>query len=171
MGEHESNAAPAALPRLSSTAYAADLLALCRAALEGVNRVLRCAPEVRESRLMARWPVDLEELLLEIEPTATETPFPQLVQRLGCGTSQVKSAVARLQRMNLVDITETGVSLTPHGRQKLARLETARASVLRRLADRLEVELDPAEAVRVLSLLSSLVERTDELSETGLPRT
>src|SRR5205085_5710238 len=61
---------PQAQARSTSTsgaAQAADILALGRAALDVIGRALRSSPEVRANRVMARWPLDLEDLLLELE--------------------------------------------------------------------------------------------------------
>src|SRR5687768_2009393 len=121
-----------------SAAQAADILALGRAALDVIGRALRSSPEVRSNRVMARWPLDLEDLLLELEPMQVETPITELAARLGVSTAQLRSTALRLQRLALVRVSSAGVSLTPTGRQKLARLEMARAAVLRRIARGLE---------------------------------
>lgn len=150
-----------------SAAQAADLLAMAAAALEGIGRAMRSAPEVRESRVMSRWPLALEDVLFELEPMATETALATLSPRLGVSVAQVRSAALRLQRMGLVRVGEEGVSLTVSGRQKLARLQAARAAVLRRLAGRLST-MSSDESNKVMGLLEELVGRADTLIEDQL---
>lgn len=150
-----------------SAALAADILALGRAALEVIGRTLRSAPEVRANRVMARWPLDLEDLLLELEPMQAETPITELASRLGVSTAQLRSTALRLQRLGLVKVSTAGVALTPTGRQKLARLEMARASVLRRLARGLE-SLEPGKAKTVIEALQTLIDRGENLVDEQL---
>ena len=64
-------------------AHAADILALARATLDNVTRAIRTAPEVRSNRLMTRVPVDMEDVLLELEPMQVETSISELASRLG----------------------------------------------------------------------------------------
>ena len=144
----------------SGAAHAGDILALVRAALDGVNRALRTAPEVRANRLMARVPVDMEDVLLELEPMQAETPISELASRLGVSPAQLRSTALRLQRLSLLKVSPEGVSLTGAGRQKLARLEMARAAVLRRVAGDLE-SLPPADARLVLRFLARLLDRSE----------
>lgn len=152
-----------------SAAYAADILALGRAALDAVGRALRSAPEVRSNRVMARWPVDLEDLLLELEPMQAETPITELAARLGVSTAQLRSTALRLQRLSLVKVSSEGVSLTGTGRQKLARLEMARAAVLRRVSSKLARM--PAEHSKILlDFLSEVIDSADEVVEGQLGR-
>ncbi len=144
-------------------AYSADILALGRAAIEAMQRALRSAPEVRENRLMSRWPLDLEDVLLELEPTESESSMADLAGRLGVSSAQLRSTALRLQRLALVRVTADGVSLTAQGRQKLARLEMARAAVLRRVADGIASPLSEAEARQVIRMLHVLLERAEEV--------
>lgn len=150
---------------LSASARTADILALGRATLEALHRALRTAPEVRENRLMARWPVDLEDVLFELEPTNSETGYTELAARIGGTPAQIRSTAQRLQRMGLVQLSEHGVGLSPQGRQKVARLEAARAAVLRRIAGGMDVPLSEPEANSVLALLRQLLERTEFILE------
>ncbi len=147
-----------------SPAQVADILALGRAALDAIGRALRSAPEVRANRVMARWPVDLEDLLLELEPMQAETPITELAARLGVSTAQLRSTALRLQRLSLVRVSSEGVSLTASGRQKLARLEMARAAVLRRIATGLET-LDADDAKLVIGFLGTVIDRADVVVE------
>jgi Mn-dependent DtxR family transcriptional regulator len=117
---------------------------------------------------MSRWPLDLEDVLLELEPTSSETSIASLAARLGVSTAQLRSTALRLQRMSLVTVTSDGVSLTHQGRQKLARLEMARASVLRRIAEGLDAPLTEAEAKQVITFLHALLERTEAVVERQL---
>ena len=142
--------------------YAADILALSRAAYDAVSRALRSAPEVRANRVMARWPVDLEDLLLELEPMQAETPIHKLAARLGVSSAQLRSTALRLQRLSLVKVSSEGVALTALGRQKLARLEMARAAVLRRIATNLE-GVSAADAQLIQKVLAALVDHTEEV--------
>lgn len=161
---------PARAP--SGAAHAADILALARATLDGVSRALRTAPEVRANRLMARAPVDIEDVLMELQPMQAETSITELAGRLGVSPAQLRSTALRLQRLGLVKVSPDGVALTGTGRQKLARLEMARAAVLRRLAVNLD-ELPAEQARMVLSMLSGLLERTEDVVERhigGAPR-
>lgn len=154
---------------LGSAANAADMLALGRAALDAVGRALRSAPEVRSNRVMARWPVDLEDLLLELEPMQAETPITELAARLGVSTAQLRSTALRLQRLSLVKVSSEGVSLTATGRQKLARLEMARAAVLRRVSSRLSRM--PADHAKVLlEFLAEVIDCADDVVEGQLGR-
>lgn len=145
-----------------SAARAADILALGRAALDVIGRALRSSPEVRANRVMARWPLDLEDLLLELEPMQVETPITELAGRLGVSTAQLRSTALRLQRLSLVKVSSAGVALTPGGRQKLARLEMARAAVLRRIAHGLEA-LDPERSKLVLESLEVLIDHAEQV--------
>jgi Mn-dependent DtxR family transcriptional regulator len=147
--------------------YAADILALSRAAYDLVARALRSAPEVRANRVMARWPIDLEDLLLELEPMQSETPIHKLASRLGVSSAQLRSTALRLQRLSLVKVSSEGVSLTGSGRQKLARLEMARAAVLRRIASTLD-GVSPEEAQLVTRLLAGLVDHAEDVIEEQL---
>lgn len=149
-------------------AYAADILALSRATIDAMHRALRSSPEVRENRVMSRWPLDLEDVLLELEPTAKETSISSLASRLGVSTAQLRSTALRLQRMSLVKVNSDGVSLTHQGRQKLAKLEMARAKVLRRIAEGLDAPLSESEAIQVISFLNVLLERAEAVVETQL---
>jgi len=156
----------------SGAAHAADILALARATLDGVARALRTAPEVRSNRLMSRAPVDIEDVLMELQPMQAETSITELAGRLGVSPAQLRSTALRLQRLGVVKVSPEGVSLTGVGRQKLARLEMARAAVLRRLAVDLH-ELPPEHARLVLGFLSDLLERTEDVVEAhigGAPR-
>lgn len=157
--------APKRRPRApSGAAHAADILALARATLDGVTRALRTAPEVRSSRVMSRVPVDVEDILMELEPMQAETAITELASRLGVSAAQLRSTALRLQRLSLVKVSPGGVSLTAAGRQKLARLEMARAAVLRRVAGNLE-DLPPEHAQLVIQFLSGLLERTEDVVE------
>ncbi|MCK6547348.1 hypothetical protein L6R52_15980 [Myxococcota bacterium] len=115
---------------------------------------------MRANRVMARWPLDLEDLLLELEPMQVETPITELAGRLGVSTAQLRSTALRLQRLSLVKVSSAGVALTPSGRQKLARLEMARAAVLRRIARGLE-SLDAERSKLVLESLEVLIEHAE----------
>ena len=148
----------------SGAAHAADILALGRATFDGLTRALRTAPEVRANRVMSRVPVDVEDVLMELEPMAAETPITELASRLGVSAAQLRSTALRLQRLSLVKVSPDGVSLTGAGRQKLARLEMARAAVLRRVAGDLE-SLPAEHAKLVLSFLSRLIDRTERVVE------
>jgi hypothetical protein len=145
-------------------AQLADILALSRAALDAIGRALRSAPEVRANRVMARWPVDLEDMLLELEPMQAETPITELAARLGVSTAQLRSTALRLQRLSLVRVSSEGVSLTATGRQKLARLEMARAAVLRRIATGMD-GLDVENAKLLIDFLGSIIDRADTVVE------
>lgn len=138
----------------------ADILALGRAALDSIHRALRSAPEVRANRVMSRWPVDLEDLLLELEPMQVETPIAKLAARMGVSTAQLRSTALRLQRLSLLKVSSEGVSLTASGRQKLARLEMARATVLRRVVTGLD-QLSADQAKLVLGFLDRLIDRAE----------
>ena len=109
---------------------------------------------------MARWPLDLEALMLEFEPTATVTPIASIAARMGASVAQLRATTHRLQRMGLVTVAGDGLSLTPQGRQKLARLEAARSAVLRRLAGSMDT-LTPEHARLLLSLLGKLIDRSE----------
>lgn len=159
-------AARPATPR-AGAAYAADILALGRAALDVVGRAFRTAPEIRDSRVMARGPVDLEDLLLELEPMSAETPITELAARLGVSTAQLRSTALRLQRLSLVKVSSEGVSLTGAGRQKLARLETARTTVIRRIAGDLE-NMPPEHARLLIQALGTLIDRSEGVVEQHL---
>ncbi|MCA9552381.1 MAG: hypothetical protein KC933_20265 [Myxococcales bacterium] len=135
---------------------------MVRAALDGVNRALRTAPEVRANRLMARVPVDMEDVLLELEPMQFETSISELASRLGVSPAQLRSTALRLQRLALVKVSPEGVSLTGTGRQKLARLEMARAAVVRRVAGDIE-NLPVDDARLVLRFLTRLLERSEDV--------
>jgi hypothetical protein len=150
-----------------SAARAADILALGRAALDVIGRALRSSPEVRANRVMARWPLDLEDLLLELEPMQVETPITELASRLGVSTAQLRSTALRLQRLALVRVSSAGVSLTATGRQKLARLEMARAAVLRRIARGIE-SLDSDRSKTVMDALGTLLEHAESIVEEQL---
>lgn len=163
--EHEG--APGGLV-VGRASYSADILALSRAAIEAMHRALRSAPEVRENRVMSRWPVDLEDLLFELQPTARHTSIADLAARLGVSTAQLRSTALRLQRMSLVRVNEAGVALTAPGRQKLARLEQARATVLRRIAGGIETPLSEDEAQQVMRFLRLLHDRAEAVLETQL---
>jgi Mn-dependent DtxR family transcriptional regulator len=116
---------------------------------------------------MARWPLDLEDLLLELEPMQQETPITELAARLGVSTAQLRSTALRLQRLALVKVSSAGVSLTATGRQKLARLEMARAAVLRRIARGIEgMESDRSKAV--IQALGALLEQAERVVEDQL---
>lgn len=154
----------AAIESTGSAAQLADILALGRAVLDTIGRALRSAPEVRANRVMARWPVDLEDLLLELEPMQAETPITELAARLGVSTAQLRSTALRLQRLSLVKVSSEGVSLTATGRQKLARLEMARAAVLRRIATGLQ-DLPAEHADLVIRFLSTVMDRADDVIE------
>lgn len=145
------------------------MLALGRAALDAIGRALRSAPEVRANRVMARWPVDLEDLLLELEPMAAETPITELAARLGVSTAQLRSTALRLQRLSLVKVSSEGVSLTATGRQKLARLEMARAQVLQRVAGSLD-SLPRDHADLVIKFLTSVIDQADSVVDGQLGR-
>lgn len=151
----------------ASAAQAADILALGRAALDAIGRALRSAPEVRANRVMARWPLDLEDLLLELEPMQVETPITELAARLGVSTAQLRSTAIKLQRLSLVKVSSAGVALTATGRQKLARLELARAAVLRRIARGLD-ELDSARSKMVIEALNALLDHAERIVEEQL---
>jgi hypothetical protein len=116
---------------------------------------------------MARWPLDLEDLLLELEPMQVETPITELAARLGVSTAQLRSTALRLQRLALVRVSSAGVALTPMGRQKLARLEMARAAVLRRIARGLE-NVDPDRSRQVIDALGVLIEQAERVVEEQL---
>lgn len=146
-------------------AYAADILALSRATIEAMQRALRCAPEVRENRLLSRWPLDLEDVLFELETTATETSIVDLASRMGASPAQLRSTALRLQRMSLVRVNADSVALTGSGRQKLARLEMARSAVLRRIAEGIEVPMSENEALQVIRFLRILLDRTEAVAE------
>jgi Mn-dependent DtxR family transcriptional regulator len=150
-----------------AAARAADILALGRAALDVIGRALRSSPEVRSNRVMARWPLDLEDLLLELEPMQQETPITELAARLGVSTAQLRSTALRLQRLALVKVSSAGVSLTATGRQKLARLEMARAAVLRRIARGFEV-LDNDRSRVVIEALGALLEQAERVVDEQL---
>src|SRR5262245_33690158 len=150
-----------------SAAQAADILALGRAALDVIGRALRSSPEVRSNRVMARWPLDLEDLLLELEPMQQETPITELAARLGVSTAQLRSTALRLQRLALVRVSSAGVSLTGTGRQKLARLEMARAAVLRRIARGFEA-LENDRSKVVIEALGALLEQAERVVEEQL---
>lgn len=161
----EVDGAPKSPPRApSGAAHAADILALARATLDSVTRALRTAPEVRANRVMSRVPVDVEDVLMELEPMAAETSITELASRLGVSAAQLRSTALRLQRLSLVKVSPGGVSLTASGRQKLARLEMARAAVLRRLAGNLE-DMPPEHAQLVIRFLSGLLDRTEDVVE------
>jgi hypothetical protein len=147
-----------------TAAQLADILALGRAALDAIGRALRSAPEVRANRVMARWPVDLEDLLLELEPMQAETPITELAARLGVSTAQLRSTALRLQRLSLVRVSSEGVSLTATGRQKLARLEMARAAVLRRISAGLE-DMPSEDAKLLIDFLAAVIDRADVVVE------
>lgn len=148
----------------ATAAQLADILALGRAALDAIGRAVRSAPEVRANRVMARWPVDLEDLLLELEPMQAETSITELAARLGVSTAQLRSTALRLQRLSLVRVSSEGVALTPIGRQKLARLEMARAAVLRRIAVGLD-DLSAENMKLLLTFLGSVIDRADTVVE------
>jgi hypothetical protein len=150
-----------------SAAQAADILALGRAALDVIGRALRSSPEVRSNRVMARWPLDLEDLLLELEPMQQETPITELAARLGVSTAQLRSTALRLQRLALVKVSSAGVSLTATGRQKLARLEMARAAVLRKIARGFEA-FDGEKSKMMIQALSALLEQAERVVEDQL---
>lgn len=143
---------------------AADILALARAAYDSMSRVLRSAPEVRANRIMSRWPIDVESLLGELEFAGEPLPIAQLGTRLGVSSAQVRSTVLRLQRLGLLDVQGAGVALTGQGRQKLARLEMARTSVIQRLASGL-ANLSSDEAERLLGSLKQVIEQADGMAE------
>ena len=147
-------------------AYAADILALSRATIEAMHRALRSAPEVRRNRVMTRCPLDLEDVLFELETTASETDIGVLAARLGVSSAQLRSTGLRLQRMGLVRVTHRGLFLTHQGRQKLARLEDARATVLRRIAEGIEEPLSEGEARQVIRFLRVLLDRAESVVET-----
>jgi hypothetical protein len=151
----------------SGAAQAADILALGRAALDVIGRALRSSPEVRANRVMARWPLDLEDLLLELEPMQNETPITELAARLGVSTAQLRSTALRLQRLALVKVSSAGVALTATGRQKLARLEMARAAVLRRIARGLET-IQNDRSRMVIEALGVLIEQAERVVEEQL---
>jgi Mn-dependent DtxR family transcriptional regulator len=150
-----------------TAAQAADILALGRAALDVIGRALRSSSEVRANRVMARWPLDLEDLLLELEPMQTETPITELAARLGVSTAQLRSTALRLQRLALVKVSSAGVSLTATGRQKLARLEMARAAVLRKIARGFEA-LDTERSRVVIEALGALLDQAERVVEEQL---
>ncbi len=150
---------PTEAPR--SPAQAADLLAMARAALDGVERAIRSAPEVQANRVMSRWPLALEDLLLALDPTADETPLKELAPRLGVSAGQVRSTALRLQRMGMVKVSAETIAMTSAGRSKMARLDAARSAVLRRLAARLE-PLSSGESEQLLALLVDLVGGIDQ---------
>lgn len=150
-----------------SAAQAADILALGRAALDVIGRALRSSPEVRSNRVMARWPLDLEDLLLELEPMQQETPITELAARLGVSTAQLRSTALRLQRLALVKVSSAGVSLTATGRQKLARLEMARAAVLRKIARGFE-GFDAERSKMMIQALGALLEQAERVVEDQL---
>jgi hypothetical protein len=151
----------------SGAAQAADILALGRAALDVIGRALRSSPEVRANRVMARWPLDLEDLLLELEPMQVETPITELAARLGVSTAQLRSTALRLQRLALVKVSSAGVALTATGRQKLARLEMARAAVLRRIARGLDSS-DSDRSKLVIDALGVLIDQAERVVEEQL---
>lgn len=152
---------------LRSAAEAADLLALARAALEVIGRAIKSSPEVRESRVLSRWPVDLEDVLLELEPTLTETSMVELAGRLGVSAAQLRSTSGRLQRMGLVKVSDAGVALTASGRQKLAKLEMARAAVLRRIAAQLS-PLPSRQSRQLITLLEQVIGQTEQVVDKHL---
>ncbi len=148
----------------TNPARAADILALTRAAMDALARAVRSSPEVREHRVMARWPVDLEDLLLELDSLRTEVPIPVLAARLGVSAAQLRSTALRLQRLSLVKVAPGGVSLTATGRQKLARLEMARAEVFRRIASGY-CQLNENEASQVIWFLRALLDRSEAVAD------
>ncbi len=98
-----------------------------------------------------------------------ETPITELAARLGVSTAQLRSTALRLQRLSLVKVSSEGVSLTATGRQKLARLEMARAAVLRRVSSRLSRM--PAEHAKVLlEFLAEVTDCADDVVEGQLGR-
>jgi hypothetical protein len=158
---------PEATPRLSSrrapsspAAQAADILALGRAALDMISRALRSAPEIRASRLAVRWPLDLEELLGELEGEQAGIPITDLAANLGVAIPQLRSTVLRLQRIGLLTVTPNGVALTPAGRQRLIRFDAARANVLRRIAGRLGSP-DPERSAVIIDVLKGLLDNVE----------
>lgn len=151
----------------SGAALAGDILALCRAAYVGVNRALRTSPEIRKSRVVARGPLDLEDLLLELEPTQGPTRLAELAPRLGVSAAQLRSTANKLQRLGLVEHKTEGVSLTATGRQKLARLQEARTKVLQRVAGDLST-MPKEDAEAFVRILSMVLDRTDDVVATHL---
>jgi hypothetical protein len=151
----------------STAAQAADILALGRAVLEVIARALRSSPEVRSNRLMARWPLDLEDLLLELRLLQTELPISELAIRLGVSAAQLRSTALRLQRLQLVKVTPSGLSLTAGGRQKLARLEAARGAVLQRIARGIE-SLDSEDLEMVTTALRELLDNAERVVDEHL---
>jgi hypothetical protein len=145
-----------------SAAQAADLLALGRAALEAITRAVRTAPEVRSARVMTRWPLDLEELLLELEPMQAETPLGALALRLGVPSAQLRATALKLQRLGLVRVTEEGIAVTAQGRHRLARLEEAQATVLRRVAQHLG-GMSNDDGRRLLEQLRAVIEAAEAM--------
>ncbi len=155
-------------PTRGHAAAVADILALGRAALDAVSRAMRTSPEMRLNRVVARAPVDLEDLLFELEPMQKETPIAQLAVRLGVSSPQLRSMALRLQRLALVKVTVDGVALTPAGRLKLARIEEARSVVLRRVGAELLPSLSASEAEHVISFLQYLATRAEVVAEEQL---
>ena len=150
-----------------SAAQAADILALGRAVMDAIERAIRIAPEVRSARVMARWPLEPEVLLLELEPMQAETSLAALATRLGVSSPQLRSTALRMQRLGLVRVSPEGVALTPAGRQRLARLERARAVVLRRIAPNLD-QLPAASARHFIELLGAVLEQAERVGEENL---
>jgi hypothetical protein len=150
-------------------AQAADIMALGRAAIEAVGRALRSAPEVQAARVLARRAVDLGDLLLELETLADTTPIADLAARLGVSSAALRTAALELQRLGLARVQAEGVGLTATGRQRLARLDAARAAVLRRVAPRLD-GLSETDGAQVIAFLHQLVARAEGAVEDNLRR-
>jgi hypothetical protein len=97
----------------------------------------------------------------------TETPITDLALRLGVSAAQLRSTALRLQRLALVKVTPAGVLLTGTGRQKLARLEAARSTVLRRITSAFE-GIDPAHLAIIKDCLDALLECSELVVEEHL---
>lgn len=148
-------------PVRTRPAHAADLLALGRATLDAVSRLLRNAPEVRAHRVFARWPLEPEDVLVELEPTTAQTSIAALAGRLEVGPGHVRTTSLRLQRMGMVRVAGDAVILTSQGRQKLAQLDQARAAALRRIADGVRLPLTEAEAQLLIRVLHAVLEQVE----------
>lgn len=143
-----------------SAGQAADILALGRAVFEAIERALSTAPEVRANRVTARWSKAPEELLSELERAQGDTPISVLAASLGVSTPMLRSGVLRLQRISLVKLSSGGVSITPQGRQRLARLELAKAAALRRIARGL-TDLDGPRSQLLIEVLGTVLEEAE----------
>lgn len=96
-----------------------------------LRRRLDGSPRLAAWRRQVPRPLEMEALLMALEPMKDGFQAPLLAGRLGLSLDRTRMLLARARRAQIVEETPSSWRLTRRGRQLLGDLEAAQADALR----------------------------------------